>query len=82
MINEDFIVQCIALNRHQPIALKFQVPYWITVTREINPKFLRLMQLHDTEWMFFALQKKTDEKELRDLLNVIAPYCEGACYFV
>lgn len=81
MISEDFIKQCSGRVWHEPIALKLYVPYWMTVTKQIDIKYLRKMTLHDDVWMFFVLPKKTPEKELRDLLSVISPYCTGD-YFV
>lgn len=82
MITEDFINQCCDKIYREPIALKLYVPYWMTVTKQMDINYLRKMTLHDDVWMFFVLPKKTPETELRNLLNVISPYCVGECFIV
>lgn len=82
MISEEFIAECCERVWHAPIAIKLNVPYWMTVARMIDISYRRKMTLLDDEWMFFVLPKKTPEAELRNLLTVISPYCIGDCFVI
>lgn len=82
MITEEFINECCARVYREPIAIKLQVPYWMTATKSLDPKWLRKMTLLDIEWMFFVLPKKTPEGELRAVLTILSAYCVGECYMV
>lgn len=81
MISEDFIKACCDKVFREPIAIKLNIPYWMTATKYIPIKYMRMMTLHDPDWLFFVLPKKTSESELREVLTAISPYCMD-CYFV
>lgn len=82
MITEEFMRECCARVWREPIAIKLQVPYWITATKSLDRKWIRRMTLLDDEWMFFVLPKKTPEGELRGVLTVLSAFCIGECYFI
>lgn len=81
MIPEDFIKACCDKVFNEPIAIKLNVPYWMTATKSMPIKYMRMMTLQDPYWLFFVLPKKTPESELREVLTAISPYCMD-CYFV
>lgn len=82
MITEEFMNECCARVWREPIAIKLQVPYWLTATKSLDRKWIRRMTLLDEEWMFFVLPKKTPEGELRGVLTVLSVYCVGECFMV
>lgn len=75
MISPEFINECCSKVFNEPVAIKLNVPFWLTVTKEMPIKYMRMMTLQDPSWLFFVLPKKTPEKELRELLGTLSPYC-------
>ena len=75
MISLDFINECCDKVHNEPIAIKLEVPFWINATKNMPIEYMRKMTLHDPDWLFFVLPKKTPEKELRELLGALSPYC-------
>lgn len=82
MITEEFINECCARVWREPIAIKLQIPYWLTATKSLDRKWIRKMTFLDEEWIFLVLPKKTPEGELRGVLTVLSAFCIGECYFV
>lgn len=81
MISQDFIKECCDINYCNPIAIKLQVPLFMTATKEIPLEFLRCMQIFDVDWLFFVIPRRVGEQKLTEFLNIISPYVVDS-YFV
>lgn len=75
MISSEFINECCDRVYNEPVAIKLNVPFWITATKDMPIPYRRKMTLHDPSWLFFVLPKRTNEKELREVLGNLSPYC-------
>lgn len=82
MITENFVNECCKRIWNEPVAIKLQIPFWISATESIERKWIRRITLLDEEWIFMVLPKKTPEGELRGVLTVLSAFCVGECYFV
>lgn len=82
MISLEFINECCDKVYSEPIAIKLQIPFWVTATKGVPVEYLRKMIFQDPGWLFLILPKKTNVKELREVLSALSPFCIDYYYLI